>query len=272
MFAVLWHYGLPFVVVKAISALYINSKSAVLVDENIYNPFEDSIGVLQGDVMASFLFIILVDYLIRKATSDLDSGVETHPRRSRQYPAEVLNDLDVADNIALLESTMARAHVQLTSTASAAHDLGLIISVFKKEYMTANCDPQPSLQIYGDSINHLTDFKYLGSKMASAASDLKRHKTFAWSDFRKLERLQRLPTTHLCESEVILHHLCDNFSWWILGFISRHGKHNQRFCHLLLQDYAWDKTTRLYIQQYYLFHDQHWAFCVLCKEAPARFP
>ena len=127
-FAVLWHYGIPFVVVKAISAWYINSKSAVLVDGNIYDPFEDSIGVLQGDVMAPFLFIILVDYLIRKAISDLDSGVETHPRRSRRYPAEVLNDLDVADDIGLLESTMARAHAQLTSTASAAHDLGLLIS------------------------------------------------------------------------------------------------------------------------------------------------
>ena len=32
------------------------------------------------------------------------------------------------------------------------------------------------------------------------------------------------------------------------------------------------KTTRLHIQHCYLFHDQHWASCVLCKEAPARLP
>ena len=55
-----------------------------------------------------------------KATTDLDSGVETHPRRLRRYPAKVLNDLDFADDITHLESTMAQAQDQLTSTASAA--------------------------------------------------------------------------------------------------------------------------------------------------------
>ena len=94
-------------------------------------------GVLQGDVLVPFLFIILVDYLLKKATSDLDSGVVTHPRRSRGYPMKVLNDLDFADDIALLEFTIPRAQVQLTSTATAVKDLGLIISVPKTEYMTS---------------------------------------------------------------------------------------------------------------------------------------
>ena len=44
-------------------------------------------------------------------------------------------------NTCLLESTMAWAQAQLTSTASAAKDLGLIISVSKTEYMTENCNP-----------------------------------------------------------------------------------------------------------------------------------
>ena len=42
MFAVLQHNGIPVAVVNAISALYINSKSAVLVDKNIFDPFEVS--------------------------------------------------------------------------------------------------------------------------------------------------------------------------------------------------------------------------------------
>ena len=125
MFAVLRHYGISVGVVNAISALYINSKVAVLVDGNISDPFEVSTGVLQGDVLSPFLFIILVDYLMRKAVSDLDSEVETHPHRSRRYPAKVLNDLDFADDIALLEFTMAWAQAQLTSTASAAKVLAL---------------------------------------------------------------------------------------------------------------------------------------------------
>ena len=160
-----------------------------MVDGNISEPFEVSTGVLQGDVLELFLFIILVDYLLKKATSDLDSGAVTHPRRSRRYSVKVLNNLDFANDITLLESTIPRAQAQLTSTAAAAKDLGLIISVPKTAYMTANCHPHPTLQVYGESINHVTDFRYLGSKMVSGASDFQRRKALALSAFWKLERL-----------------------------------------------------------------------------------
>ena len=131
MFAVLRHYGIPKPLVDAIGVMYNNSKSAVMVDGSISDPFAVSTGVLQGDVLAPFLFVIMVDYLLKKATSDIDSGVVTHQRRSRRHPAVVLNDLDFADDIALLETTIPRAQTQLTKTAAAAKDLGLIISVPK---------------------------------------------------------------------------------------------------------------------------------------------
>ena len=47
----------------------------------------DSTGVLQGDVLAPFLFIILVDYLLLRST-DGESGVLTCPRKSSRYPAK----------------------------------------------------------------------------------------------------------------------------------------------------------------------------------------
>ena len=106
MFAVLRHYGTPEPLVNNIGEQNRNSKSAVMDDGNVSDLFEVSTGVLQGDVLVRFLFIILVDYLLKKATSDLDSGVVTHPRRSRGYPMKVLNDLDFTDDIALLEFTI----------------------------------------------------------------------------------------------------------------------------------------------------------------------
>ena len=122
----------------------------------------------------------MVDFLLKKATSDIDSGVIIRPRRSRRYPAKILNDLDFADDIAQLESTMSHAQAQLTRTASAAKDLGLIISVPKTEYMTANCSPQPTLQVYGEDIKHVSDFRYLGSQMVSSTRDFKTCKALAW--------------------------------------------------------------------------------------------
>ena len=74
-------------------------------------------GVLQGDVLTPFLYITVIDYLMRKATENTESGVVTHPRRSRRYPAISLNDLDFfADDIALLESSIPNAQAQLTRT------------------------------------------------------------------------------------------------------------------------------------------------------------
>ena len=146
MFSVLRHYGIPKAVVDAIQVLYKDSNCAVMVDGNISETFKVTTGVLQGDVLAPFLFIILVDYLLKKSTSGTDAGVVTHPRRSRRYPAKTLNDLDFADDIALLESSLPRAQAQLTRTAAAAADLGLVISAPKTEYMTANCDSQPHLK------------------------------------------------------------------------------------------------------------------------------
>ena len=193
MFSVLRHYGIPKALVSAVQVLYSGSSSAVMVDGGISEPFDVTTGVLQGDVLAPFLFIILVDYLLGKA-SGADTGVVTCPRQSRRYPAKFLNDLDFADDIALLESSIPRAQSQLSRTADAAADLGLIISAPKTEYMTFNCQPQPSLQVYGNPINHVTNFRYLGSMMGSSASDLKRRKALAWTAFWKLEHLWKSAT------------------------------------------------------------------------------
>ena len=94
------HYGIPETTVNAIQVLYSNSSSAVIVNGSISDPFDVTTGVLQGDVLAPFLFIILVDYILGKASGP-DSGVVAVPRQSRRYPAKMLNDLDFADDIAL---------------------------------------------------------------------------------------------------------------------------------------------------------------------------
>ena len=194
MFSVLRHYGMPETLVNAIQVLYTNSSSSVMVDRSISKPFSVTTGVLQGDILAPLLFIILVDYLLLRSTDgDIDSGVLTCPRKSSRYPAKVLNDLDFADDISLLEFSIARAQSQLTRTANAAADLGLVISAPKTEYITINCCPQPPLEVYGSTINRVQDFKYLGSMMASSSGDLKRRKGLAWKAFWNLERLWRCP-------------------------------------------------------------------------------
>ena len=51
----------------------------------------------------------------------------------------------------------------------------------------------PGYATDGDPINHVSDFRYLGSMVASGSSDLKRRKSLAWCAFWKLEQLWKSP-------------------------------------------------------------------------------
>ena len=67
MFKILRHCGIPEETVQAMKALYDNSRKAVYVDGHLTEEFNVTKGVLQGDVLAPFLFIIMIDYTMRMA-------------------------------------------------------------------------------------------------------------------------------------------------------------------------------------------------------------
>jgi hypothetical protein len=192
MFAILRHYGIPEDIVSAIRVLYDNSKSAVLVDGQMSEEFEVTTGVLQGDVLAPFLFIIVLDFVMCQSTSNnANDGLLTHPKRSSRHPAKHLNDLDFADDISLLESSISRAQAQLTHTVEAAASVGLLINTSKTEYMALNCPGNDKLSAGSDLLKQVNDFRYLGSMVASSLSDFKRRKALAWSAFWSLEKIWR---------------------------------------------------------------------------------
>ena len=76
MFAILRHYGIPEKIVAAIRVLYDKSKSQVFVNGDLSDPFDITTRVLQGDVLAPFLFIIVMDYVIKQSSGNF--GYITH--------------------------------------------------------------------------------------------------------------------------------------------------------------------------------------------------
>ena len=58
--------------------------------------FDFVAGVLQGDTLASFLFIIWLDFVLR-ISGDLmiENGARLHKVRSRCYPTETITDHDM---------------------------------------------------------------------------------------------------------------------------------------------------------------------------------
>ena len=66
-------------------------------------------GVLQGDTIASYLFIICLDYVLRTSIDKIRENVfELTKKRSRRYPAKTITDADYTNDIAILANTSNR--------------------------------------------------------------------------------------------------------------------------------------------------------------------
>ncbi len=93
MCAVLRAIGVPEKMVAAIRTLYVDTTARVRMRSGgMSDEFEFLTGVLQGDVLAPYIFIIIIDFILRQ-TRDSECGFVTKPRTSSRHPQEVLHDL-----------------------------------------------------------------------------------------------------------------------------------------------------------------------------------
>ena len=67
MFAILQHNRIPDKIVSAIRVLYDQSTSQIYIQGQLSEPFAITTGVLQSDVLAPFLFIIVIDYVSKRS-------------------------------------------------------------------------------------------------------------------------------------------------------------------------------------------------------------
>ena len=152
MFRILRHYGVPSKIIRAIEVLYKKTKSAVLVEGKLSDEFDVTTGVLQGDTLAPFLFIIVMDYILKSAEAEHRAnggeGFITKPKRStRESTRETSSsifDLDFADDIALLEGSLERAQQQLFITAKNAREVGLEVNIQKTEALSNQKHANPN--------------------------------------------------------------------------------------------------------------------------------
>ena len=80
----------------------------------------------RGDTLAPFLFIIVVDYVMRISVDTMsENGYQLRPKRSSRYPAEFLTDTDFADDIALIRQSLEHARDLLQSLEQASNGVGL---------------------------------------------------------------------------------------------------------------------------------------------------
>ena len=118
---ILLAYGLPKETVAAIMILYRNTNVKVRSPDGDTEYFDIVAGVLQGDTLAPYLFIICLDYVLRTSIDKIrENGFELTKKRSRRYPAKTITDADYADDLALLVNTPNQAETLLHSLERAS--------------------------------------------------------------------------------------------------------------------------------------------------------
>ena len=121
-------------------------------------------GGRQGCILSPILFNITLDYIMRQTTQNARHGIQW-------TMFSQLEDLDYADDIALL-STNAR-HLQQKANVlnENAKKSGLHINMKKTKVMHLNLtEPHPQIMIDGEELEAVDDFTYLGSNISAENS------------------------------------------------------------------------------------------------------
>ena len=85
---ILLAYSLPKETVAAITILYRNTKVKVHSPDGDTEYFNIVAGVLQGDILAPYLFIICLDYVLRTLIKIRENSFDLTKKRSRRHPTK----------------------------------------------------------------------------------------------------------------------------------------------------------------------------------------
>ena len=118
---------------------YQNTKVKVRSPDGDTDYFDIVAGVLQGDTLAPYMFIICLDYVLRTSIDLMkENGFKLAKERSRRYPAQTITDADYADDIAFPANLPALAESLLQSLEQAAGGIDPHVNADKTEFMCFN--------------------------------------------------------------------------------------------------------------------------------------
>lgn len=191
MFEILGLYGIPSEIIEAIKVLYSNTRSTVLTPDGETESFDILSGILQGDTLAPFLFVIVIDYIMRISVDTMkENGLLYRPRKSSRHPDLFITDADFADDIALLSDSLTNAQALLSALESASNCTGLYLNETKTECMPINIRNNIQIKTLSNNIlKFVEDYKYLGSHILNSEKDFNTRKGMAWSACNKMDKI-----------------------------------------------------------------------------------
>ena len=173
---------IPQTIVDLIFLLHTDTRAQVITSDGMTDFFEIVVGVLQGDTLALYVFILVVDYCVRLVMEKYPySGFTVTPAKNRRVKAQKIADTEFADNIALVTDTVKEADELMREVDEVVITVGLRMNESKTKYLVENIEcPDQIVSVGGKSIELVEDFVYLGGRIRNTEHDLLERKRKAW--------------------------------------------------------------------------------------------
>ena len=133
---VLSKYGVSELLIANVMQFYIGTSAVVATAHGNTDKFSTTSGVLQGDTLAPFLFITLLDYILCETHLNNIDGYSITPCTCSRYPAVQIGALVYADNIAITCDTIDQAENIFRRLKMNASKVGLKINLKKRRSST----------------------------------------------------------------------------------------------------------------------------------------
>uniref|UniRef100_A0A914VWQ7 Reverse transcriptase domain-containing protein n=1 Tax=Plectus sambesii TaxID=2011161 RepID=A0A914VWQ7_9BILA len=151
-------YGIPDRFINIFKNLYEGSSCCVKMDDGTTDFFTIETGVRQGCVLSPFLFLLVMDFVLKRSMDIPGAGIDWR-NQSR------LTDCDFADDVGMLATTKPALQRMTISLEEEAAKVGLRISTEKTKVLTINRKTKANITVGDKKIEEVKQFTYLGSVM-----------------------------------------------------------------------------------------------------------
>ena len=151
------HYnGIPGKFIRLITNIYDNSGGQILRNGKLSQFFKILTGIRQGCLCSPFLFLLVIDWVMKQSTSSGNTGIQWTLTGK-------LKDLDYADDLALLSHTKEQIQRKTNNIINFSSKVGLNINVPKTKVMKMNAKNENQININNVCTEDVSKFTYHGS-------------------------------------------------------------------------------------------------------------
>ena len=156
LWKLLRHYGIPGKIISLIRCTYQDMSCRIAHAGQLSESFEVKTGVRQGCLLSPFLFLLVIDWIMKTTTTGRNNGIQWTLWTQ-------LDDLDFADDLALLSHNHSQMQDKTTRLETTSAGTGLRINRKKTELMKINTTASTPVTVGGEPIREVESFVYLGS-------------------------------------------------------------------------------------------------------------